>query len=218
MAIRRLLAISIATVSLAVGLARASDSPEPSAPSNDECRIVAAAKYDQWRQQRVLIAMTKTFSDGSIKNDEIIVDGNTAYGMHRGSWNSGTMKARSAPSVTQILDAMGLDLCAKDSSVKEGARAATLYTYSYRPDADGFVAHGRIWIGDETGLPLREELKESAPPANQMVATAISATYQYGSEFEIPADAEKAESTRLFLTASSLRHAQGGFGGGAGPH
>jgi len=169
MAIRRFLAVSIATASFTIGFARASDSQTdiPSAPSNDECRIVATAKYDQWRQQRVLIDMSKTFADGSIKNDEIIVDGNTAYGLHRGGWKSGTMRARSAPSVTQILDAMGLDLCAKDSGVKEGNQAATLYTFSYRPDADGFVAHGRIWIADDTGLPLREELKESAPPATR---------------------------------------------------
>lgn len=208
------LPIGIVAAAFAAAVSAQAQTPDDDhTPSYDTCRVVATAKYDQWRQQRVLIDMVKTFSDGSIKNDEIIVDINTAYGLHRGVWRTGnlTMRARNAPSISQVLDNMGLALCARDSAVREGDQAATLYTYSYKPDSNGFVAHGKIWIADESGLPLREEMNETAPPANQMVATAISATYHYGN-FAIPAGAERAESTRLF----DVRQLLGGLQGGSG--
>jgi len=45
-----------------------------------------------------------------------------------------------------------------------------------------------------------------------MVATAISATYQYSDDFVVPAGAENAEATRLFDASPLLRHLQSGSG------
>jgi hypothetical protein len=183
-------------------------------PSYDTCRAVAAAKFEQWEQPRILIEMAKTFSDGSTKKEVIVVTENTAYGLRRGVWNSAnvTKRGRLTPSVSQILLNMQLAECANSGPAQESGLAATTYSFSYLPDADGYVAHGTIWIADDGGLPLREDMQESAPPANQLVATAISATYKYNSDFVIPPGAENADSTRLFNTAAMIRHMRSGPG------
>jgi hypothetical protein len=203
---RRLLTLS-SLLSLSLLSATQADTSAEK-PSFDTCRAVAAAKFEQWQQSRILIDMTKTFSDGSTKKEVIVVTENTAYGLRRGVWNSAnaTKRGRLTPSVSQILLNMQLAECASGGPAQESGLAATLYNFTYLPDDDGYVAHGTIWIADDSGLPLREEMRESAPPANQLVATDISATYKYNSDFVIPPGAENAESTRLFDTASMIRH------------
>ena len=73
-----------------------------------------------------------------------------------------------------------------------------------------------MWISDATGLPLKEEMQDPAPPANAMVANAIAATYTYNDDVQVPAGAELADSTRLFNAAQLLRHLQSGSGTGLG--
>lgn len=89
---------------------------------------------------------------------------------------------------------------------------ATVCTYDYLPDDNGFVAHGKMWISGTTGLPVKEEMQDPAPPANAMVANAIAATYTYNDDVQVPAGAELANSTRLFNAAQLMRHLQSGSG------
>jgi len=65
--------------------------------------------------------------------------------------------------------------------------------------------------GLPTGLPLREEMQDPAPPANAMVAMAISAVYEY--DVAIPRGAELADSSRLNQTDQLMRNIQSGVGG-----
>ena len=181
---------------------------------DDTCFQLAAAKHDQWLQRRVLIQQTKTFADGSTKEIAILATENTAYLQARTQWRSRSVsiRERAVPSTGQILTAMGLAHCTKDTTVQEAGHAATLYVYDYLPDDKGFVAHGKMWVSDATGLPVKEEMQDPAPPANAMVANAIVATYSYNDDVQVPAGAELADTTRLFNTAQLLRHLQSGSG------
>lgn len=216
MAHLRMLSASAIVLTLTASSAQAMDAAAP--PPDDTCMALAAAKHDQWLQKRVLIQQTKTFADGSTKAIAILVTENTAYLQARTQWRSRgvSIRERAVPSAARILAAMGLVNCTKGIAVKEANQAATLYAYDYLPDDKGFVAHGRMWISDDTGLPLKEEMQDPAPPANAMVANAIAATYTYNGDVQVPAGAELADSTRLFDAAQLLRHLQGGAGGGLG--
>jgi hypothetical protein len=185
---------------------------------DDTCFQLAEAKHDQWLQRRVLIQQKKTFADGSTKDIAILVTENTAYLQARTQWRSRSVsiRERAVPSAGQILTGMGLAHCTKDATVQEANQAATLYAYDYLPDDKGFVAHGKMWVSDATGLPLKEEMQDPAPPANAMVANAIAATYSYNDDVQVPAGAELADSTRLFNAAQLMRHLQSGSGTAVG--
>jgi len=113
-----------------------------------------------------------------------------------------------------VLQDMQLADCMKEGSAYEDGEPATVYVYTYQTDANGFTSHGKMWISDATGLPLREEYSDSAPPANRRVAKAISATYRYNSDVEVPRGAELAEQRRLYNNQSVVRGVQSGMGGG----
>ncbi|HTW35518.1 MAG TPA: hypothetical protein VMD53_12950 [Rhizomicrobium sp.] len=205
------LAVALAT-SVCPALA-GTDMAATGSPPDDACMILARAKHDQWVQPRVLIEQTKTFADGSTRTNTILAAENTAYGKHLNSWNSVALsiRERAVPPPDTILASMRLATCVKSSTVQEANQTASVYSYDYLPDDHGFVAHGKMWISDSTGLPLREEMQDPAPPANAMVATAISAVYQYG--VAIPRGAELADSSRLNRTNQLMRSMQSGVGG-----
>jgi len=201
--------------SFAGSLAQAAD---VAPPEEDLCLVLAKAKYDQWTQKRVLINQTKTFDDGSTKTVVLLVTENTAYLQSRAQWRSRSVaiRDRAVPPPEKIAQAMGLGTCTKTGDVKEADQAATLYSYDYVPDKDGYVAHGKMWISNASALPLREEMQDPAPPANAMVAKAITATYKYNNDFEIPPGAERAEANRLFDASQLMRHLQSGSGAALG--
>ena len=178
--------------------------------------MLAQAKSKQWTQRRILIEQTRTFADASTETASILVTGDTAYLQRRGVWRSRAVPYRERPIrlPEATLKGMGLGTCITVGGVREAKQAATIYSYDYLPDDQGYIAHVRLWVSDSTGLPLREEMLDPAPPANAMVATSISATYQYNDEFDIPAGAEKTESTRLFDVRQSVLHQQAGIAGG----
>ena len=62
------------------------------------------------------------------------------------------MQERAVPTAQQILAGMGLGQCTKGATVQEANQPATVYTYDYLPDDNGFVAHGKMWISETTGL------------------------------------------------------------------
>jgi hypothetical protein len=200
---------------LAVSSAQAMEPAPPS--SDDTCLILAEAKHEQWLQRRVLIDQTKTFADGSTKTISILVTENTAY-LKRVSWRSRavSVQERGVPTAQQVLTGMGLGQCTKGATVQEANQPTTIYTYDYLPDDKGFIAHGKMWISESTGLPVKEEMQDPAPPANAMVANAIAATYTYNDDVQVPAGAELANSTRLFGAAQLLGHLQSGSGTGLG--
>ncbi len=188
------------------------------AAQSDACATIASAKFNQWRQVRLEVQRAKTFTDGSVVKDDLIVTQSTAYKKDGGAWTSAgiTLRERAVPSPKQILHDMRLDQCTQAGHDTVNGAPATVYTYSYLPDRAGFVAQGRLWISDVSGLPLREEFQEPAPPANQKIAKAISASYIYNDDVEIPRSAEVANDLRLYNNASVVRNMQSGSSGGLG--
>lgn len=189
------------------------------AMSSGVCATIAKAKFEQWRQVRLLVQRTKTFADGETKNDELIVTENTAYKLDRGGWTSAgiTLYERAVPSPKNILTNMKLADCSQDGHDVVDGQPAMLYSYTYLPDGGGYVAHGRMWISEATNLPVREEFQEPAPPANAKIAKAISATYLYNDDVHIPQTAQLSNSQRLWNNAAVVRNMQTGGGGLGGP-
>ena len=204
-------AVLASGVFLAIGAAQAvPQSPSPADASTDQCVAVATAKYQQWHQPRVLLQRTKTFAKGSVATDEIIVTPNTGYKLYEGSWSTAniTIPERGAASPEVMLATMRLAECSEDGTEEMSGQPVTHYVYSYKPDDNGFVSHGEMWISNATGLPLKQNLRESEPPANRLVATSISTTYAYNDAVEVPKGAVNAEATRLFTNAMSIEHYQ----------
>jgi hypothetical protein len=186
--------------------------------TSDACATIASAKFNEWRQVRLEVQRAKTFTDGSVVNDDMIVTQSTAYKKDRGTWTSAgiTLRERAVPSPNKILHDMRLGQCTQAGHDTVNGAPATVYTYSYLPDRAGFVAQGRLWVSDVSGLPLREEFQDPSPPANQKVAKAISATYTYNDDVEVPRGAEVANDLRLYNNASAVRNMQSGGSGVGG--
>ena len=188
-------------------------------PSGD-CAAIAQAKFEQWRQPRLFIDRSKTFEDGHVATDAMIVTENTAY-YHETTrpWTSAgiTLRERAVGSPQKILHDMRLAECTKGLSTTKDGQPATAYQFSYLPGDDGTLANGTVWISDQTGLPVHEEFSQSAPPpANQKVAKTISATYRYNADVQVPRGAELADQQRLNNNWSVVRNMQSGSAGGLG--
>jgi len=189
-------------------------------PSGD-CAAVAQAKYEEWRQPKLFIERSKTFEDGHTTTDSMIVTENTAYYRESmRSWTSAgmTVRERAVSSPQKILHDMRLADCTKGASTTKDGQPVTVYTFNYLPGDDGTIASGTLWISDQTGLPVREEFSQSAPPpANLKVAKAISATYRYNDDVVVPRGAELADRLRLNNNAAVVRNMQSGGYGQGGP-
>ena len=189
------------------------------ASASGPCFNIAMAKFNQWRQTRMSVRRTMTFADGRRESDELILTENTAYKEYRGSWTSAgiTLRERAVSSPRAIFASMRLGSCTLSGHEDFDGQSASVYTYTYLPDAAGYVARGQIWISDVTGLPLREDLVEPAPPTNRMIASAITAVYNYNGDVVIPGRAQVANAQRLFNNSSVVRRMQSGgqTGGGA---
>jgi len=193
----------------------------PALADTSDCMAVAKAKFEEWRQQRLFIDRSKTFEDGHVVKDSMIVTENTAY-YREGTrpWTSAgiTVRERAIGTPEKALSAMRLAQCEKGSATTENGEPAITYTFSYLPGDDGTVASGTVWISQQTGLPLREEFTQSAPPpANQKVAKTISATYRYNDNVAVPRGAELADQQRLNNNWAVVRNMQSGGQGLGGP-
>lgn len=191
------------------------------ADSSGDCRAIALAKFEQWRQTRLFIDRSKTFEDGHTTTDAMIVTENTAYYREATkSWTSAgmTVRERAVGSPDKILRDMKLADCAKGAPTSQDGQPATIYTFNYLPGDDGTIASGTMWISNQTGLPLHEEFSQSAPPpANQKIAKSISATYRYNADVVVPRGAELADQQRLNNNAAVVRNMQSGGNGLGGP-
>lgn len=185
------------------------------------CAQIATAKFQEWRQPKLFIDRSKTFENGSTQTDKMIVTENTAYYKDDNrAWTSAgiTLRERAVGSPQKILRDMRLAECTKGASVDDGGQPATVYTFDYLPGDDGTAASGKIWISDATGLPVREEFSQSAPPpANRKVAKTISATYHYNTDVMVPRGAELADQQRLNNNWAVVRNMQSGGQGLGGP-
>lgn len=194
--------------------------PALAGPSGD-CAAVATAKFEQWRQPRLMVDRSKTFEDGHTMNDAMIVTENTAY--YREAmrpWTSAliTVRERAIGSPEKVLRDMQLADCTKGTSGTEDGQPANVYTFNYQPGSDGTIASGTLWINAQTGLPIHEEFSQSAPPpANQKVAKTISASYRYNDDVKVPRGAELADSQRLNNNWAVVRNMQSGGQGLGGP-
>jgi len=191
------------------------------AETSADCETIAHAKFEQWRQPRLFIDRSKTFDDGHTITDSMIVTENTAYYRQlTHSWTSAgiTVRERAINSPETILKDMRLADCTKGAATTEDGQPATVYTFNYLPGDDGTIASGTLWINSQTGLPLREEFSQSAPPpANQKVAKTISASYHYGDDVKVPRGAELANQQRLNNNWAVVRNMQAGGQGLGGP-
>ena len=177
----------------------------------DPCLAVAAAKYAQWGQERIMVDETRTFADGTKQDDKVIYTPNAAYGQRGGGpWNNVqvTRLQRTAYSPETVEKSMSLGTCEFVGTEEEdGGQSASLYAITYLPDEDGSRSSGKIWITDATGLPLRQEMRNPTQ-ANARVAVEILARYSYGDGVKVPRSAEVAEFERRGRAQQWLRQLQ----------
>lgn len=190
--------------------------PYASAPA--DCRTIAHAKFQEWNQPVLLIDEHRTLGDGSVSHDELVVTLRTAFKEHLGVWKTAALDfdQRAAPSPERMLTNMRLVDCSKGDSEQIDGQQATAYSFTVGPDDRGVASRGTIWIADASGLPVKETMRDDAPPANPMVSTAMTASYSYNGDVKIPHAAELAEVRRLYENASLVRNYQSGTGGGNG--
>lgn len=174
------------------------------------CMKVAAAKFSQWAQKQVMVDESRTFGDGSTKQDYLIFTQNTVYGRHNNSWSSlpVTRGQRSAGSPELAAKAMGLAECNELGTSNEGGRIVTAYAYTYTPDAYGNGATGKIWIANDTGLPVRQEMQMTGKPANAAVAQLVSTRYTYNEAVLVPVAAQRADVERRLIAYKWLTNLQ----------
>ena len=129
---------------------------------------------------RLEVQRSKTFTDGAVVNDELIVTENTAYKRDGGNWSSAgiTLRERAVPSPKRILRDMRLAEC---SQAGHDPTKSTGRLPQSTPTAISLTTRGLSPKG-ESGFPTcsgiascAEEFQEPAPPANQKIAKAISA-------------------------------------------
>jgi hypothetical protein len=183
--------------------------------TTDPCLVVAGAKVAQWTQTPLLIRETKTFGDGTAKSSEAIFTVNQAYAHYVGRlWHTAQILVpeRSIKSPEIAAKKMRLDACSLVGAADVNGVPAHLYTFRYLPDADGSVSEGRIWIGDATGLPLRQELYLNAAHPDPQKPVQISAVYVYGDTVTVPSGAQLAEYDRRSRTQQWVKAMQEGRG------
>ena len=134
------------SVALAGSFIIASVSIAAAGPMSGECATIAAAKFLEWKQPRMMVVRAKTFDDGRVSKDELIVTENTAYKRDGTLWTSAgiTVRERAVASPERILKDMRLASCTKSSSGYENGEPVSVYTYAYLPDEAGYSAHGTI--------------------------------------------------------------------------
>jgi hypothetical protein len=214
------IAMSISSLAVAGGIVfcgaeqAKADAPDVSA---DMCGAVALAKFLQWTQAKLMVEQTNTFADGSKRGMELIVTENTAYARFGHFWKTAnvTRPERGVANPQLLAKKMGLAICAKSDHVQAAAGPATVYTYSYKPDDDGTVSKGTLWVSDATGLPARQEFDQNGPLATSHMATTIETTYAYNDDVTVPRGAELAENTRLFRNRMPFSFGQFAFADGA---
>lgn len=124
-----------------------------------------------------------------IKNkvNEIVVVGSDAYGKQSGKWQKlpedigaqiemmkKSFNAEGMKSITEV---------AKSGTEKIGDKEATIYTYSINAGANPVKNSTKVWIANETGLPLKIMVETENAAATQRVTT----NYNYTKPVKIEA-------------------------------
>jgi hypothetical protein len=141
----------------------------------------------------MMVQETRTLADGKKQVIEEIFTNDAAYGRRDNlPWRTVQLARpqRAAYSPENVEQKMSLGTCEYVSADDYDGQAASLYSITYLPDADGSRSSGKIWIADATGLTLRQEIQG---PANSKLAIDISARYFYGDDVKVPRAAELAE-------------------------
>jgi hypothetical protein len=173
---------------------------------SDPCVNVANAKFEQWNQQRFMIHRTETFSDGSKKEIEAIFTEDVAYGHEVGSpWQTENLvrQARAVPPADVLVKRMGLAECQLAGPAQDAKQSSSLFTYGYIPDSNASHVTGKMWISDSSGLPLRQELAQDAEN-NHKVPVAMSSTFAYGDDVQVPKGAVQSNNLRRWLEQQGL--------------
>ncbi|HEX3666611.1 MAG TPA: hypothetical protein VHU23_15405 [Rhizomicrobium sp.] len=187
----------------------------------DACASVATAKFEQWNQPKFMIHRTETFADGSKKDVEAIFMEDVAYGHDVGKpWETENIirQVRTLPPPDVVVKRMGLGDCKLAGPATDTKDPASFYTYDYVPDERVNNATGKMWISDSASLPERQELTQDAE-ANPKVPVAISSTFAYGDDVQVPNGAIQSDNLRRWLAQQGLLMNQklGTSGGGVPP-
>jgi hypothetical protein len=187
-------------------------------PADDACLTVAGAKNAQWTQDRLMIRETKTLADGSKRQIEAIFTPSNAYGHEVGKpWMSMNIvtSTRNVQPASMLKKSMGLADCQTAGKEIEAGKPSFIIAYNYLPTHYIANAQGKIWIADDSGLPLHQEYSQSSNTETRM-AVAVTSDYLYGNDVQVPAAAEESDELRRFLAAEGL-YMHGATGGGFGP-
>ncbi|HEY5337311.1 MAG TPA: hypothetical protein VIJ85_03835 [Rhizomicrobium sp.] len=161
------------------------------ARADDTCQKVATAKYMQWQQPRIARQMTSHYADGTEKVQSAIFTENTLYVLDGPAWTVGalTIQQHRVRSPEQVASNMGLTDCEMGETVDIAGQHATAYTY--KSESLDVGTSGKIWIANDSGLPLRDEMSPDQATAKWPVK--MSADYTYGRDVTLPKGAELAD-------------------------
>ena len=173
----------------------------PALSSNKACVAVAQARVLEWNQAKLMRQRTDVMADGSVRPSEMIFTENGMFEKVRGMWRTGQAlrNQRVAGSVASVMKRMGFTACSWDGADSIDGQKANIYRYEQDP---GMVT--RIWISDDTGLPLRVELQQPAGPDDNPVK--ISMRYAYNDDVHVPYDAERRNWERMLRSQDWTRY------------
>ena len=183
----------------------------------DPCMVVAGAKAAQWSSTPLKIRETRTLGSGVVKESETIFTVNQAYAHYLGRpWNTTQflVPERRMKSAGAASQKMQLAECRFVRSDDQGGDAADLYEITYKPDADGSVSTGEIWIANANGLPLRQVLDLNALHPDPNLPVIIAASFTYGDAVKVPREAQLAEYDRRSRTQQWVKAVQENRTGG----
>ncbi|HVV65257.1 MAG TPA: hypothetical protein VHC42_07295 [Rhizomicrobium sp.] len=164
----------------------------PAAWSNKACQAVAQARLLEWNQARLMRHRMDTLADGSLRPSELIFTENGMFEKVRGIWRTGQAlrNQRVAGSIETVMRRMKFTDCGWDGADSIDGQKANIYRYEQDP---GMVS--RMWISDDTGLPLRVEIQQPAGPDDNPVK--IDMRYAYNDDVRLPHDAERRNWERM---------------------
>lgn len=201
---------NLASLVLAFGVVALPAAAAPDArplSASDACLKIADAKVREWNQPRLLRDRTDTLVDGSQRTSEAVVTENEMFVRMRGRWVSAQVlrAQRRVGSPENVAAHMELTGCRDDGKSQEAGQNASVYAFSLGTDATG-----QIWISDQTGLPVRMDIKNATPPADKAVE--VSMRYTYGDDVRVPPAARLADSMRQQRSQNWVRRLQHGQG------
>jgi hypothetical protein len=195
----------VALAAAALALAAQPAAAATAASSNQACQAIAKARVLEWNQARLMRHRMDTMADGSMRPSEMIFTENGMFEKVRGVWRTGQAlrHQRVAGSVDNVMRRMGFTDCSWDGADSIDGQKANVYRYEQDPGMSS-----RIWISNETGLPLRVEIQQPAGSDDNPVK--ITMRYAYNDDVRLPHDAERRNWERMNWSQDWVRYMAAG--------